>query len=173
MVLQEAQEHKGGLLDVNPGLIFWTVITFVILLLILKAVAWKPILGALDEREKFIKESLDRAEAARVEAEKMFRENEARLANTEQEAQKIIAQGREFAEKLKNQIISESKTEAKKIVDQAAAEIKRKHEEDFEALKTQVAQIALQAAEKILRENLDADKQIKIVNKFIDELPKN
>ncbi|MGE5400865.1 MAG: F0F1 ATP synthase subunit B [Ignavibacteriales bacterium] len=173
VTLIEAEESKPGLLAVNPGLIFWTVITFVILLLILKKIAWKPILNALDERENFIKDSLDKAEKARSDAEKLLIENQAALARTEEEAQKIIAQGREFAEKLKNQIIAESKTEAKKIVDDASAEIKRKNDEAFESLKDQVALIAIQAAEKIIRENLDKEKQMHLVNKFIDDLPKN
>ncbi|MGE5680840.1 MAG: F0F1 ATP synthase subunit B [Bacillota bacterium] len=173
IALQEAEEHKGGLLDVNPGLIFWTVITFVILLFILKKVAWKPILGALEERETFIKDSITRAETARNDAEKLLEENKANLARAEEEAQKIIAQGREFSEKLKAQMLAESKEQARKMIEDATAEIKRKNVEDFEALKSQVAQIAVQAAEKILRENLDKEKQEKLVNKFIDELPKN
>jgi F-type H+-transporting ATPase subunit b len=172
-ILLETEEHKGGLLDVNPGLIFWTAITVLFLVLILKKVAWKPILGALDAREKFIKESLEKSETARAEAEILLKENKANLARAEEDAQKIIEQGREFAEKLKTQIINESKNEARKIIDDAGAEIKRKNEEAFIELKTQVALIAIQAAEKILRENLDKEKQINITNKFIDELPKN
>ena len=57
IMLLYSGEGGGSLLDVNPGLIFWTVITFVLLLLILKKMAWKPILSSLDERENFIKES--------------------------------------------------------------------------------------------------------------------
>lgn len=173
LLAEEAGEHNPSLLDVNPGLIFWTVITFICLLLILKKLAWKPILGALNERETFIKDSLEKAEAARDEAQKLLNENKANLARAEEEAQKIIAQGREFAEKLKDQILAESKDEARKMIDNAAAEIKRKNDEAFEELKTQVALIAVQSAEKLLRENLDKDKQINLVNKFIDELPKN
>lgn len=172
-LLAEGGEHKGGLLDVNPGLIFWMFITFLFLLLILKKIAWKPILGALDEREKFIRESLEKSEKARTEAERLLALNQINLNKAEEEAQKIIAQGREFAEKLKTQIFEESKTEAKKIVDNAGAEIKRKQDEAFEMLKSQVSELAVQAAEKILRENLDKDKQIRLVNKYIDELPQN
>lgn len=172
-LVQQHEESKGGLLDVNPGLIFWTAVTFIILLLILKKVAWKPILTALDERENYIKNSLAKSEQARDEAEKLLKENKANLDRAESEAQKIVAQGREFAEKLKNQIISESKNEAKKIIDEASAEIKRKNDEAMENLKGQIAQIAVEAAEKILKENLDRNKQIDIANKYIDELPKN
>ncbi|MCX6149401.1 MAG: F0F1 ATP synthase subunit B [Ignavibacteriales bacterium] len=166
-------EKKGGLLDVNPGLIIWTVITFVLLLLILKKFAWKPILGALDEREKYIKDSLEKSERARDEAEKLLLENKANLARAEENAQKVLAQARDMAEKLINQKTAETEVKVKKMMEDAGAEIKRKTDESFETLKNQVALIAIEAAEKILNENLDKEKQAKIVNKFINELPKN
>ena len=62
-------EGNGGLLDVNPGLIFWTVVTFIILLFVLSKLAWKPILKSLSDRETLIKESLEKAETAKQEAE--------------------------------------------------------------------------------------------------------
>lgn len=166
-------EPKGGLLNISPGLIFWTVITFICLFWILKKYAWKPILGALEEREKSIKDSLEKSEIARTEAEKLLKENTANLAKAEEEAQKIIAQARETAEKLMNQKTAESEAKIRKMMEDAQNEIQRKTDESFDALKNKVAIIAVEAAEKILRENLDKEKQTKIVSKFIDELPKN
>lgn len=163
----------GSLLDVNPGLIFWTVVTFVILLLLLKKLAWKPILSSLDEREKFIRESVERAEAARKEAEEILDENKNKLAVAEGEAQKVIAQGREYAESLKAQIIEESKIEAKRMIDDAATEIERKNVEAFNNLKSEIAGIAVNAAEKIIRDSLDKEKQYKIVDEFIKDLSKS
>ena len=165
--------EKGGLLDVSPGLIIWTVITFIFLMLILKKLAWKPILTSLNERENFIKESLEKADKAQKDAQELLKENNANLAKAEEESQKIIAQGREYAEKLKNQILEESKTQGRKMVEDATAEIERKNREAFERLKDQIADIAIDAAEKIIRENLDKAKQKTIVDNFIDQLPKN
>ena len=62
----------GSLLDVNTGLIVWTILTFLILLFILKKIAWKPILTALDQREKDIKDSLEKAEQAKEDAQKIL-----------------------------------------------------------------------------------------------------
>jgi F-type H+-transporting ATPase subunit b len=135
-------ESSGGLLDVNPGLIFWVVITFVLLLIILKKMAWGPILNSLNERELFIKDSIDKAEQARIDAEKLLEENKANLARAEEEAQKIIQQGREYSEKLKAQLLEESKGEAKKMITEAISEIERKNQEAFNNLKDQVADIA-------------------------------
>ena len=164
---------QGGLLDVVPGLIFWTVVTFLILFFLLAKFAWKPILGSLNEREASIKDSLRKAEKAKEEAEQIIAANRANLAKAEEEAQKIIAQGREYSEKLKEQMLAESKAQAKKMIDEASANIERKNQEAFNNLKEQVASIAVEAAGKIIRENLDADKQKVVVRKYLEDLSKN
>lgn len=166
-------ESSGGLLDVNPGLIFWVVITFLFLLFLLKKIAWKPILNSLDEREKFIKNSLDNAEKAQLDAEKLLEENKANLARAEEDAQNVIAQGREYAEKIKVQMLEESKSEASKMIKEAKAEIERKNQESFNKLKDQVAEIAIEAAEKIIRANLDKEKQTELIDKYLKDLNKN
>jgi F-type H+-transporting ATPase subunit b len=172
-ILAFAGGEGGSPLSINPGVIIWTTITFLLLLFVLKKTAWKPILDSLDEREKKIKDSLEEAERARQEAEKLIAENQANLAKAEEEAQKIIEQSREYAETLKSQIIAQSKEEAKKILEDAQAEIKRRQKESFAQLKREVADIAVEAAEKIIKTNLDKQKQIELVNKHIDEISKN
>jgi F-type H+-transporting ATPase subunit b len=166
-------EEKIDLLEVNPGLIFWVILTFIVLLWVLKKVAWKPILSALDQREAAIKESLEKAEKAKEEAQKVLDENQANIAQAEEESKKIIDQSRAYAEKLKDQMIRESKEQARKIIDEAAAEIDRKKDEAFNELKNQVAEIAINAAEKILRENLDKESNNKIVDKYIGDISRN
>lgn len=168
-----ALEEKGSLINVNPGLIFWTVITFIVLLILLKKVAWKPILTALDQREAAIRESLEKAEKAREEAQKVLDENKTNIAQAEEESKKIIDQSRAYAEKLKEQIIRESKEQAKKIVDDAVDEIERKNEAAFNDLKTQIAEIAINAAEKILKETLNKETNQKIVDKYINDISRN
>jgi F-type H+-transporting ATPase subunit b len=164
---------NGGLLDVNPGLMIWTVITFIILLLILKKVAWKPILTALDKRESDIRESLAQAEKARDDAKQILEQNQANLAKAEEESKKIIDQSRAYAETLKEQLIKDSKEQAKKIVDDASLEIQRKQDIAFEELKGQIAEIAVSAAEKIIRESLDAQKSKKVIDKYLNDVTKN
>ena len=170
LVFSEGAEKVGSPLDVNPGVILWTVVTFIFLLLVLKKFAWKPILNSLNERENFIKDSLEKAEKAQKEAEKLVADNKVSLSKADEEAQKIIEQSRELAEKLKLQILEESKVQAKKMIVDATNEIERKNTEAFNKLKDQVADIAVNAAERILRENLDKEKHIKLVNKYLDDL---
>jgi F-type H+-transporting ATPase subunit b len=163
----------GSLVDVNPGLIFWTVITFLILLFILKRVAWKPILAALDQREAAIKDSLEKAEKAKEEAQKILDENQASLLKAEEESKKIIEKSRAYADKLKDQMIQDSKNKAQKIIEDATSEIERKKEEAFNELRSKVAEIAVQAAEKILNKNLDKESNKKLVDRYIDDITRN
>ena len=162
-----------NLIEVNPGLIIWVAFTFIVLVFVLKKVAWKPILTALDQRESAIKESLEKAERAKEEAQKVLDENQANLAKAEEESKKIIEQSRAYAEKLKNQMLQESKQQAQKIVADASEEIERKKEAAFNELKNQIAEIAVQAAEKILKENVNKEVNKKIVNDYISEITKN
>ena len=83
-------EGGGTLLDINPGAIFWTTVTFLLLLFVLKKLAWKPILNSLNERENNIRDSIQKAESAQKEAEKLLEENRTNLAKAEEEAQKIM-----------------------------------------------------------------------------------
>ena len=163
----------GTLLDVNPGLIFWTAITFIILVLVLKRVAWKPILTALDNRAKGIEDSLNRAEQAKEEAQRILEENQATLSKAEEESKKIIDQSRIYADNLKEQMLKESKDQQQKIIEDASAEIERKKNAAFEELKNQIADISIIAAEKIMKENIDAGKNKKIVEKYLTEISKN
>ena len=173
-VLALASEGGGNsLIEVNPGVIIWTLVTFVALFFILRKFAWRPILMALDQREAAIRESLEKADKAKEEAQKVLDENQASLAKAEEESQKIIEQSRSYAEKMKDQIINESRVQAKKIVEDASAEIERQKEASFIELKNQVADLVVKAAEKILNQTLDAENQKKLVNKYIAEITKN
>jgi F-type H+-transporting ATPase subunit b len=172
-VLAIEPEASGSLLDINPGLIIWTAITFIALMFILKKFAWKPILTALDQREGAIRESLEKAEKAKEEAQKILEQNQSNLNKAEEESRKIIEQSRSFAEKLKEQMLMDTKQQSKKLLEDASAEIERKKDEAFNGLKNQIAEIAIIAAEKILNENLNKEIQRKIVDKYIGEIAKN
>lgn len=173
LVVSEGQGGSAGLLSVNGGLAFWTVITFLLLIFLLSKFAWKPILSALKQREDAIRDSLEQAEKAKNEAKQILAENQNSLAKAEEESKKIIEQSRQFAENLKEQMLKDSKAQAQKLVEDATAEIERKKNAAFDELKNQIADISIKAAEKILKENLDADKNKKLVDKYISDISKN
>jgi len=160
----------GSLLSPNPGLIFWTAITFVIVLLILKKVAWGPILNALEEREKGIQSSIDRAHKAKDESEAILRKNKELFAKADAESDRIIREGRDYAEKLRADIAEKAQAEAKKIITSAKEEIEQEKRRALDVLRNEVADLAVKGAEKIIKTTLDAELQKKIVDSMIQDL---
>jgi F-type H+-transporting ATPase subunit b len=161
------------MLDVNPGLIVWTIVTFVLLVIVLRAYAWKPLLGALQQREEHVRSSLERAEQARAEAERILEDNRKQLANAGAEASRILAEGRSLGEKLKNELLEQANRQSRKMIDQAKQEIDREKDAALEKLRSEVASLAIGAAEKILDETLDEKRHRKIVDGYLRDLPKN
>ena len=163
----------GSLLSPNPGLIFWTAITFVIVLLILKKTAWGPILNALEEREKGIQSSIDRAHQAKDESEAILRKNKELLAKADAESDRIIREGKDFAEKLRSDISQKAQTEAQKMIASAKEEIEQEKRRALDVLRNEVADLAVKGAEKIIKTTLDADIQKRIVDSMIQDLSTN
>ena len=161
------------LLQPNAGLVLFTTIVFLIVLWILGKYAWKPILGTLEERERSIEDSMTRAERALAEAKQIQADNAKARREAEQEAQRIMREARETAEQLRAEEIDKTRSQIRHMQEQAQAEIEREKQGALETLRAEVADLAIQAAEKILAENLDAQRQRRLVNDFIDQLPKN
>jgi F-type H+-transporting ATPase subunit b len=161
------------LFDINPGLIIWTIVSFLILLGVLGKYAWKPILSMLGEREDQIRSALEQAERARTEAADMMKQNEKNLARAEEEYQKMIREGKVFAEKLKDEIVAKAKQQAQHELKQASEEIQRSVEAAKLQLRSEIADLAVRAAGKILEETMDENMQKKLADSVIKQLPKN
>lgn len=161
------------MLEINPGLIVWTIVTFLLLVTVLRAFAWKPLLEALNKREEHVRSSLERAEHAKAEAERILEENRKQLAKAESESQRILTEGRALGDKLKNEMIEQANQQSRRMIDQAKQEIERDKDAALAQLRGEVANLAIKAAEKILDETLDQAKHRKIVDAFLKDLPKN
>jgi F-type H+-transporting ATPase subunit b len=156
------------------GLVFWTAITFIFLLVILGKFAWKPILGAVSEREEGIKAALASAENARKEMENLSADNDRILKEARSERQAMLKEARE----LKNNIIETAKTEAKeeanKLVAQAQAAIAAEKKAAVADLKHVVAELSISIAETVVREELaDKAKQEKLVKSMLENAKLN
>lgn len=173
LLFSEGGEEKPMLLSVNPGLIIWQILIFVILLFVLKKIAWKPMLTALNSREEGIKDSIEQAKNLRKEAEALVDEHKKNLSEANAQSMKIINDAKEVANKMRDDIIQKSQEESRRIVEQARAEIKQEKESAMSDLRSEVSDLAIKAAEKILKENLDETKQKKIVDDFISRIPSN
>ena len=161
------------MLNINPGLIVWTIITFVLLVMVLKKVAWKPLIGALTAREEKIRTALQQAEEAQAQARKLLEDNKQQLAQTEEHSQRIIKEGREMGERLKAEIVERAHTSSRQMVDQAKEEIQREKETALNELRTEVADLAITAAGKILDANLDTPMQRQLVDSVIKDIKKS
>jgi F-type H+-transporting ATPase subunit b len=164
---------KGGLLDVDPGLFFWILITFVLFVLLLSKLAWKPILSALQERETSIKDSIESAETALRKAEQISKDNEIALREAEAFAQKIRKDAYAEAEAIRLDRIEKTKDEAAKLLEQARTSIETEKKKALEDLRNEVADLALKAAGMILDAELDANKNKKLVDNFINDVSRN
>ena len=153
------------------GLFFWQLLIFVGLILLLKKFAWKPILDTLNEREKFIKDSLESAQKAKDEFSKINSDNEKILNEAKKERDFIILDakktGREIVEDAKNV----AKLESEKIIQNAKESIIKEKDSILKDLKSQVVDISVEIASKILKKELDENqKHEDYIQKLIDEV---
>lgn len=163
----------NSLINVDPGLIIWIAVTLILFLLILSKFAWKPLLAALEEREARIRESLESAEKAMQKAEEISRKNLDALKEAEIKAQQIRKDALEEAELLRADRMEKAKQEAEKIIANAKTEIEQEKKKALGELRREVSDMALKAASIILDAELDQQKNKKLVDSFIDNLPEN
>ncbi|HYV20446.1 MAG TPA: F0F1 ATP synthase subunit B [Verrucomicrobiae bacterium] len=152
------------------GTIIWTLITFVILLFLLKRFAWGPLLALLDEREKTVKDSLEAAERARAEADETLRKNQEILAGARRETQALLEQGRKESETLRAEILAQARQEAQGLVEQGKRQIQFEQKQAFDSLRGQVADLAIGAAERLIRADLDDARHRQLVADYVKTL---
>ena len=118
-----AQEGKADLLSPNGGLMFWTIVIFAILLVVLSRYAFKPMLSAVEARERSLQQAIDDAKRDREEAARVLADHRAQLEQARSEAQKLIADGRATAEKLRNDLLEQTKVQQQEMLDRARRDI--------------------------------------------------
>lgn len=161
------------MLSIEPGLLIWTIITFVLLLVVLRKVAWTPILATLEQRESTIRESLDEAQRARQEAAELLTQNRQILADANRESARIFEQSRAEAERLRSSITEQGREEAQRLLDDARREIGRERRLAVQELKSTAADLALGAAGQLLGTTVSSDDHRRLVTEFLDRLPEN
>ena len=156
------------------GLVFWTAITFLFLLIILRKFAWKPILGAVSDREDGIKDALASAENARKEMENLTADNERILKEARVERETMLKEAREIKEQMIANAESEAQERANKIIEKAQAAIESEKKSAMAELKNHVAGLSLEIAEKVVRQELsNKGKQLELVESMLGEATLN
>lgn len=149
----------NALLTPDLGLGLWSLITFVLLLLLLRKFAWGPIVGGLQTREQGIVEALESAKKAREEMSNLKSENEELLKQARLERDQMLREARDIREKTISEARDEAQAEKRKIVASATDEIQREKERAFNEVKDKIAVLAVEATEKILRAQLSNEQQ--------------
>jgi F-type H+-transporting ATPase subunit b len=175
LLLQEGHGVEGGgfsPFSINPGMIFWTVVVFLLLLGLLWRFGWPAILKTVEEREKRIQQQLEEAERARAEATRLLEEHRRAIAAAKTEAQEILAKAQAIAQKERDAMVAKAREEQEQILARARAEIEAEKEKAVLALRREAVDLTIAAASKLLEENLDSATNRKLVLEYLASLGK-
>ncbi|HMR14844.1 F0F1 ATP synthase subunit B [Mariniflexile maritimum] len=156
------------------GLFFWQLVLFVVLVLLLKKFAWKPILDAVEKREEGIKGALESAEKAKLDMQNLQADNQKLLKEARAEREEMLKEARDIKNKMIEDAKGEAQAQANKMIAQAQSAIESEKKAAIAELKTQVANLSIDIAEKVIREELsNKDKQEKLVASMLGEAKLN
>jgi F-type H+-transporting ATPase subunit b len=170
-VAPEESGQSGDLLTPNGGLMFWTLVTFIILFIILGRLVFPKITAAVEAREKALEEAIEGAKRDREEAARALAEQQRQIEAARNEAQKIIVEGRQTGEKLRAQMVEETHQQQQQMLERARAEIVREKEQAIAELRREAIELAIAGASKVIEKNLDDQSNRKIVETFLASIP--
>ncbi|AXY77299.1 ATP synthase F0 subunit B [Paraflavitalea soli] len=163
-----------SLLTPHLGFFVWTLIAFIVVFLLLKKFAWKPILKSLKERETGIAESLASAEKVKAEMAQLKNENEALLAKAREERAQLLKEARDTKDRIINEAKEQAKVEANKIIVDAQTAIQHQKMAALTEVKNQVGHLVIEVAEKVLRRELSGKaEQESFIKQLTNEVKLN
>ena len=166
-----AEGGDPNILEVQPSLAIWTVVVFIILLLVLRATAWKPLIDALHRREDYMSKALDDAERARQEGERLLADHKAQLAQTAGQVRAMLEEARRDAESTSNEIVRKAQEEAESSRKRAEREIANARDQALVEVWNQAADLAVSVAGKVLGRTLDEGDHRRLIEVATAELP--
>lgn len=165
----EAHPPKGFIApDVQLGIFTW--ITFFLLLVILRKYAWNPILSGLEAREKHIRDAVGNADKLKEELARLDAMKDKIITEAENKSKEIIAQSRKAAQEAARHVEHKAREEAQIVLENARRDIKEEVEKAQANLREESATLAIKLAGKIIEENLDTEKNRKLINNIIKEM---
>lgn len=166
-----AQEHEpGGLLSPHGGLMFWTLLIFLVLFGILAKFAFPPIVAAVEERERALEEAIEGAKRDREEAAKFIEEQRRLVDAARIEAQKLIADGRGIGEKLRAEMIEQTHAQQQEMLERARREIGSERDRAIAELRREAVDLAIAGASKVIEKDLDEEGNRRLVETFLASL---
>jgi len=170
-LLAQEPEPAPPLMALRINLMFWTLIIFGILYFMLQKWAFPAILGAVEKREKALEDALAAAKHDREEAQRLLDEQRRQIEAARGDAQKLIAEGRAIAEKMRTDLLEQTHHEQQLLLERARQEIEAEKERAVAQLRREAVNLAIVGASKVIEENLDNTKNRQLVETFLSTLP--
>ena len=161
---------NNPLVQLDPGLFIWTILTFLLLLTVLAKFAWKPLLKMLKDREEMIRNSLYDAEKAQAELARLNFEGEEIINKARSEAQEILSQGKASAAKMREDTLNDAKEKAKLIAEDAQKQIQVEKEKAIAEIKGEVVNLSLSVAEKLIKKNLSREDNKALIDESLSNV---
>ncbi len=162
--------YDSTLITPTTGLMIWTLVTFVIVLIVLRKYAYGPLQQMIDARRQAIVADLDAAESARTEAQETLAEYRQQLAEARREAGKIVEDARRVGDERRAAAVAELEAEKNRLMRQTQDEIRAETRQALNAIKTQVADLAVAATEKVVRARLDEAEQRRLIDEALADV---
>jgi len=163
-------EERVNLLEPHAGLMFWTLLIFIVLLVVLSRFAFKPLTAAVAARERALEEAISGAKRDREEAAKLMEEQRRQLAEARNEAQRYIAEGRAMGEKMRADMLEETRLQQQELLDRARRDIDAEKERAIAELRREAVDLAIAGASKVIERNLDDQANRALVEAFLSSL---
>jgi len=161
---------NNPLVQPDPGLFIWTILTFLGLLVLLKAIAWGPLLKALDSRQEIIRKSLDDAEQAKHELERLQQESTRIIRQARVEAESIISDSRNDAQRLREEMRQKAKSEADGIVKNAERQIQLETTRALQQIRQEAIDLSVMIASKIIRKNISKEDNERLIDETLQQV---
>jgi len=158
------------LVQVDPGLFIWTIVTFLVLLTLLAKFAWRPLLMALDSRQALIRKALDDAQQAKQELERLNLESAQIINRARVEAEAVITQSRSDGDRLREEIRAKARTEADHIVKNAERQIQLETSRALEQIRREAVELSVMIASKIIQRNLTKEDNERLIDEALKQV---
>jgi F-type H+-transporting ATPase subunit b len=162
--------YDSTLITPTTGLMIWTLVTFVIVLIVLRKYAYGPLQQMIDVRRQAIVADLDAAESARTDAQETLAEYRQQLAEARREAGKIVEDARRSGDERRAAAVAELEAEKNRLMRQTQDEIRAETRQALNAIKQQVADLAVAATEKVVRARLDEAEQRRLIDEALADV---
>ena len=158
------------LVQPDPGLFIWSILTFLVLLFLLAKFAWGPLLKALEERQETIRKSLDDADQAKQELERLNQESAQIIAAARGEAQSIVAKSRAAADTVREDLKQKAKEEAEALVRGAERQIQLETARAIQQIRHEVVDLSLAVASKLIKKNLTQEDNDALIQDSLTQI---